>query len=116
MPKYYQASYLGPQDTPFQFCDTSQTTIEKRAKEKVIREGIPVYVEAVEIAPLSLKGFVNTLNLVEKPISREVIAVFAPRQTGKGHLVAKKLKLEKVYKQTNDISFHPNFRFLSEIA
>jgi len=116
MPKYYQASYMGPNDQPYQFCDTSQTTIERLAKERVLKEATPVYVEAVEIPPLSLKGFVNTLNLVEKPISREVIAVFAPRQTGKGHLVAKKLKLEKVYKQTNDISFHPNFRFLSEIA
>jgi len=26
------------------------------------------------------------------------------------------LKLEKVSKQTENISFHPNFRYLSEIA
>ena len=116
MPKYYQASYIDGKDKPFQICDTSQTTIEKKAKERVLEINTTVYVEAVEIPPLSLKGFVNTLNLVEKPLSREVIAVFAPRQTGKGHLVAKRLKLGKLSKQTKNISFHPNFRYLSEIA
>ena len=48
--------------------DTSQTTIEKKAKERVVKENTIVYVEAVEIPPLSLKGFVNTLNLKENQL------------------------------------------------
>ena len=107
MPKYYQASFVDGKDRTYQICDTSQTTIEKKAT---------VWVEAVEIPPLSLKSFVNTLNLTQKPLSREVVAVFAPRQTGKGHLVAKRLKLGKMKKQTKNISFHPNIDYLSEIA
>ena len=52
---------LTPNDTLYQMCDTSQTTIEKKAKEKVrakrlkeknISSGLSV--EAVEIPPLSL--------------------------------------------------------------
>ena len=65
MPKYYQASFVGLNDTLYQMCDTSQITIEKKVKERVVKENTPVYVEAVEISPLSLKGFVNTLNLTE---------------------------------------------------
>ena len=114
MPKYYQASFIGPDDKPYQLCDTSQTTIEKKAKERVVKENTPVYVEAVEISPLSLKGFVNTLNLKEKPTSREVIAVFIPKKTDK--LRAKKLKLSKQRKRTKNISFHPNFKYLTQIA
>ena len=95
-------------------CDTSQTTIEKKAKERVIKDSIPVYVEAVEIPPLSLKGFVNTLNLKEQPTSREVIAVFVPKRTDK--LRAKKLKLSKQRKRTKNITFHPNFKYLTQIA
>ena len=114
MPKYYQASFIGPDNQPYQLCDTSQTTIEKKAKERVIEENTPVYVEAVEIPPLSLKGFVNTLNLKEQPISREVVAVFVPKKTDK--LRAKKLKLSKQKKRTENISFHPNFEYLTQIA
>ena len=114
MPKYYQASFIGLDDQPYQLCDTSQTTIEKKAKERVIKENTPVYVEAIEIPPLSLKGFVNTLNLTEKPKSREVIAVFVPKKTDK--LRAKKLKLSKQRKRTKNISFHPNFKYLTQIA
>ena len=116
MPKYYQASFIGPDNKPYQLCDTSQTIIEKKAKERVLKTKTTVWVEAVEIPPLSLKSFVNTLNLTQKPLSREVVAVFAPRQTGKGHLVAKRLKLGKLKKQTRNISFHPNIDYLSEIA
>jgi len=115
MPKYYQASFIGPDHKPYQLCDTSQTTIEKKAKEKVVKENTPVYVEAVEIPPLSLKGFVNTLNLVEKPKSREVIAVFIPKKTDKGFR-AKRLKISKQRKRTKNISFHPNFKYLTQIA
>ena len=115
MPKYYQASYIAGDDNPYQICDTSQTTIEKKAKEKVVKENTPVYVEAVEILPLSLKGFVNTLNLVEKPKSREVIAVFIPKKTDKGFR-AKRLKISKQRKRTKNISFHPNFKYLTQIA
>ena len=115
MPKYYQASFIGPDDKCYQMCDTSQTTIEKKAKERVIKENTPVYVEAVEIPPLSLKGFVNTLNLKQKPTSREVIAVFIPKKTDKGFR-AKRLKILKQMKSTEDISFHPNFKYLMEIA
>ena len=114
MPKYYQASFVGPNDTLYQICDTSQTTIEKKAKERVVKENTPVYVEAVEIPPLSLKGFVNTLNLTEKPTSREVIAVFVPKKTDK--VRAKRLKLSKQKKRTKNISFHPNLKYLSQIA
>ena len=95
-------------------CDTSQTTIEKKAKERVVKENTPVYVEAVEIRPLSLKGFVNTLNLKEQPISREVVAVFVPKKTDK--LRAKKLKLSKQRRRTKNISFHPNVKYLTQIA
>ena len=115
MPKYYQASFIGPDDKPYQLCDTSQTTIEKKAKERVIKENTPVYVEAVEIPPLSLKGFVNTLNLKEKPTSREVIAVFVPKKTDKGFR-AKRLNISKQRKRTKNISFHPNFKYLTQIA
>ena len=114
MPKYYQASFIGSDNKPYQMCDTSQTTIERKAKERVIKENTPVYVEAVEIHPLSLKGFVNTLNLKEHPTSREVIAVFIPKKTDK--LRAKKLKLSKQRKRTKNISFHPNFKYLTQIA
>ena len=114
MPKYYQASFIGLDNKPYQLCDTSQTTIERKAKERVVKENTPVYVEAVEIPPLSLKGFVNTLNLTEKPKSREVIAVFIPKKTDK--LRAKKLKLSKQRKRTKNISFHPNFQYLTQIA
>ena len=114
MPKYYQASFIGPDNKPYQICDTSQTIIEKKANERVLKENTPVYVEAVEISPLSLKGFVNTLNLKEQPTSREVIAVFVPKRTDK--LRAKKLKLSKQRKRTKNISFHPNFKYLMEIA
>ena len=114
MPNQYQASYIGGDDNPYQICDTSQTTIERKAKERVIKENTPVYVEAVEIPPLSLKGFVNTLNLKEHPTSREVIAVFIPKKTDK--LRAKKLKLSKQRKRTKNISFHPNFKYLTQIA
>ena len=41
MPKYYQASFVGPNDTLYQICDTSQTTIEKKAKERVVKENTP---------------------------------------------------------------------------
>tara|TARA_Y100001937_G_C7081526_1_gene313213 strand:- start:98 stop:442 length:345 start_codon:yes stop_codon:yes gene_type:complete len=114
MPKYYQASFIGSNHKCYQICDTSQTTIERKAKERVIKENTPVYVEAIEIPPLSLKGFVNTLNLTEKPKSREVIAVFVPKKTDK--LRAKKLKLSKQRKRTKNISFHPNFQYLTQIA
>ena len=67
MPKYYQASYIDGKDNLYQICDTSQTTIEKKAKERVLEENTTVYVEAVEMAPFSLKGFVNILNMKEKP-------------------------------------------------
>jgi len=115
MPKYYQASYVDPKDRLYQICDTSQTVIEKKAKERVIKERTPVYVEAVEITPLSLKGFVNTLNLVEKPTSREVIAVFVPKKTDKGFR-AKRLKISKQRKRTRNIWFHPNIEYLSQLA
>ena len=114
MPKYYQASFIGPDNECYQMCDTSQTTIEKKAKERVVKENTPVYVEAVEIRPLSLKGVVNTLNLKEQPISREVIAVFVPKKTDK--LRAKKLKLSKQRRRTKNISFHPNVKYLTQIA
>ena len=115
MPKYYQASFIGPDNKPYQICDTSQTTIEKKAKERVVKENTPVYVEAVEIPPLSLKSFVNTLNLKEQPSSREVIAVFIPKKTDKGFR-AKRLKISKQRKRTKNISFHPNFKYLMQIA
>ena len=115
MPKYYQASFIGLDDQPYQLCDTSQTTIEKKAKERVIEENTPVYVEAVEIPPLSLKSFVNTLNLKEKPTSREVIAVFIPKKTDKGFR-AKRLNISRQRKRTKNLSFHPNFKYLTQIA
>ena len=61
MPKYFQESFFGPNDTLYKMYSTLQTTIEKKAK-RGCKENTPVYVEAVEIPPLSLKGFVNTLN------------------------------------------------------
>ena len=115
MPKYYQASFIGPDNKPYQICDTSQTTIEKKAKERVVKENTPVYVEAVEIPPLSLKSFVNTLNLKEQPTSREGVAVFIPKKTDKGFR-AKRLKISKQRKRTKNISFHPNFKYLTQIA
>ena len=82
MPKYYQASFIGPDNKPYQMCDTSQTTIEKKAKERVIKENTPVYVEAVEIPPLSLKGFVNTLNLKRNQlVERLLLSLFQRRLT-----------------------------------
>ena len=114
MAKYYQASFIGPDDNCDQMCDTSQTTIEKKAKERVVKENTHVYVEAVEISPLSLKGFVSMLNLKQQPVSREVIAVFVPKETDK--VRAKRLKLPKQKKRTKNVSFHPNHNYLSEIA
>ena len=115
MPKYYQASFIGPDNQPYQLCDTSQTTIEKKAKERVLKEKTPVYVEAVEMAPFSLKGFVNILNMKEKPLSRELLAIFTPKQTDKGFR-AKRLKIGKQKKRTKSIEFHPNIDYLEEFA
>ena len=115
MPKYYQACYRAKDDNLYHICETSQTTVEKKAKERVVKENTPVYVEVVEIPPLSLKSFVNTLNLKEQPSSREVIAVFIPKKTDKGFR-AKRLKISKQRKRTKNISFHPNFKYLMEIA
>tara|TARA_Y100000592_G_C5250943_1_gene212788 strand:+ start:207 stop:554 length:348 start_codon:yes stop_codon:yes gene_type:complete len=115
MPKYYQASFIGHDNKCYQICDTSQTTIEKKAKERVVRENTPVYIEAVEMAPLSLKSFVNTLNLKEKPTSREVVAVFIPKKTDKGFR-AKRLNISRQRKRTKNLSFHPNFKYLTQIA
>ena len=91
MPKYYQASFIGSDNKCYQMCDTSQTTIEKKAKERVVKEKTPVYVETVEIP------------------------VFIPKKTDKGFR-AKRLKISKQRKRTKNISFHPNFKYLMEIA
>ena len=115
MPKYYQASFICPDNKPYQLCDTSQTTIEKKSKERVVKENTPVYVEAVEMAPFSLKGFVNILNMKEKPLSRELLTIFTPKKTAKGFR-AKRMKMDKQEKRTKNIEFHPNINYLEEFA
>lgn len=115
MPKYYQACYRAENDNLYHICETSQTTVEKKAKERVLKENTPVYVEAVEMAPFSLKGFVNILNMKEKPLSRELLAVFTPKQTDKGFR-AKRVKIGKQKKRTENIEFHPDIDYLEEFA
>ena len=115
MPKYYQACYRAENDNLYHICETSQTTVEKKAKERVLKEKTSVYVEAVEMAPFSLKGFVNILNMKEKPLSRELLAVFTPKQTDKGFR-AKRVKIGKQKKRTENIEFHPDIDYLEEFA
>ena len=115
MPKYYQACYRAEDDNLYHICETSQTTVEKKAKERVVKENTPVYVEAVEMGPFSLKGFVSILNLEEKPLSRELLTIFTPKKTAKGFR-AKRMKMDKQEKRTKNIEFHPNINYLEEFA
>jgi hypothetical protein len=115
MPKYYQACYRAENDKIYHICDTSQTTVEKKAKKRVVDEKTAVYVEAVEIAAFSLKGFVNILNMKEKPLSRELLSVFTIKETDKGFR-AKRVKIGKQKKRTENIEFHPDMNYLEEFA
>ena len=104
MPKYYQAGYFNKAGKRIVTCDTSLAEIEKKVKEKVLEERVNIYVEAVEIKPLSLKGFTKMMNLEEYQISRELLSVFAPRQTAKGWW-AKRMKIRKQKKRTKNVTF-----------
>tara|TARA_R110001583_G_scaffold55304_3_gene168205 strand:+ start:246 stop:593 length:348 start_codon:yes stop_codon:yes gene_type:complete len=114
MPKYYQAGYFDREGKRATTCDTSLTEIEKKVKEKVLEERVKIFIEAVEIPPLSLRGFTKMMNLEEYPLSRELLSVFSPRQTTKGWW-AKKMKIRKQKKRTENITFKMQVKELQKL-